>query len=88
MAIFTADTIFDLNLISVPPMIHPGITLASGGDVAAVTTFYQQVFDSTAGYCYWASTTETATPTSGETTPNHTNNLVAGEHVVLARITT
>ena len=46
--------------------------------------YAQKIYDTTAGWCYYELTTVTATPTSGQTTPNHTNNLVAASHGVLA----
>lgn len=45
--------------------------------------YAQLVRDSTAGVCRWTSETRTATPDSSITTPNHTNNLIAGEYTVL-----
>ena len=44
----------------------------------------QKVYDSTAGYVYYEKDHLDATPGSGETTPNHTDNLVGGTHQVVS----
>lgn len=44
----------------------------------------QRIYDSTAGWCvYETPEVIDAAPSSGDTTPNHTSNLVAGTHEVL-----
>jgi hypothetical protein len=48
---------------------------------AEVEVFYtQRVYDSTAGWCWYRITTLTDSPLSSQTTPNHTDNLVAGTY--------
>lgn len=44
----------------------------------------QKVFDVTAGYVYYEKDVVDATPSPGETTPNHTNSLVAGTHQIVS----
>lgn len=44
----------------------------------------QKVFDVTAGYVYYTKGFIDAAPLSGETTPNHTDDLVAGTHQVVS----
>lgn len=47
-------------------------------------TFHQQrIYDSTAGWCYYVLDRVLETPLSAQTTPPHTNNLVAGTHQLL-----
>ena len=61
-------------------------TLALGGVPGISVSYYQRVYDSTAGFVYYTDTAVNATPLSTATTPNHTNNLVAGTHSVIARL--
>ncbi len=46
--------------------------------------YHQKIFDSTAGWCFYTKTSVDASPLTSETTPSHTNNLVAGSHSVVA----
>jgi len=51
---------------------------------ALLDTYYmQRVYDTTAGWCHYTTIAINPTPLAGDTTPNHTNNLLAGAHVVL-----
>jgi hypothetical protein len=46
------------------------------------TQFIQRIYDSSVGWCWYDLTAVTATPAVSDTTPNHTNNLVASSHEV------
>jgi hypothetical protein len=48
--------------------------------------YYQRIYDSTAGWVYYTKDVVDAAPSSGETTPNHTDNLVAATHEVLSSL--
>lgn len=85
MADFAAQLI-EISFDQLAPH-SPGAQLVLEPSTGGATVVYAQVVeDSTAGLCYWQSDTLTSTPASGITTPNHTNNLVAGEWTVLGRV--
>ena len=57
--------------------------LDRGAVGGAVPSIFQRIYDSTAGYVYYTQETVNPTPAFDETTPNHTNNLVAATHEVI-----
>ena len=58
------------------------VTLIPSGDPPVPTT--QRIFDSNlAVWCWYELVAITATPNVGDTTPNHTNTLVAATHEVM-----
>ena len=56
---------------------------------AGVTTYYmQRVYDTVlAVWCYYTKTFLDPAPAPGDTTPNHTGNLLAGSHTVVRTYT-
>ena len=54
----------------------------SGGGVS----YYQRVYSTSAGWCYYTVASIVTSPAAGATTPNHANDLVAGRHSVIAVI--
>ena len=53
------------------------------GSPPLVTYYVQRVFDTNVGWCYYTTVAVNPTPLAGDTTPNHTNNLLAGSHGVI-----
>lgn len=46
-------------------------------------TYFQRVYDSVAGWCYYSTTgVANPSPSAGSTVPNHTSNLDAAKHAV------
>lgn len=57
----------------------PAVILDAG--VIPVTSFPQRIYDTGVGdWVYYTLTVKTPSPTPTQTTPNHTNNLVADTH--------
>lgn len=54
---------------------------ATGGAVLT-DTYYQRVYDTTVGWCYYVGTVPSSSPSSSSTEPNHTGNLTT--HEILA----
>jgi hypothetical protein len=57
----------------------PELGFNSRGGVAQVI-LSQRIYDSSAGWCWYQSSALTETPATTDTTPNHTDNLVAGTY--------
>jgi len=52
----------------------------SYADATATPDIIQRIWDTGVGWCQYTQETFNPTPASGDTEPNHTNNLVAGTH--------
>lgn len=53
------------------------------GNLAPDPTFFQRIYDSSVGYVYYTQGVVNPTPDVADTTPNHTNNLVAATHEII-----
>ncbi len=60
--------------------VPDGQDLTPVGGGAPVVLLVQRIFDTGAGWCHYTQATFNPTPLAGETTPNHTDNLVAASH--------
>jgi hypothetical protein len=71
------------------PSPLPGLIDIAGGGGAPVVNLLQRIWDSVLFGGAWVQYTKTAydpAPSSGETQPNHTGNLVASTHQLLAEV--
>lgn len=84
MADFTDDVDLTFTIPGNAPYEYPQVILNMTSAVVVVPTFFQRIFDSSlAQYVYYTLETVTDAPAVGDTTPNHTNNLVVATHEVI-----
>ena len=83
MADFPAAVALTTSPDSVAFNEPPSVALFASASAPAVPSIFQRIYDSTAGYVYYTQETVNPAPAFDETTPNHTNNLVASTHEVI-----
>ena len=88
---FDAGFTFDAPGLDIPGVVDFGpaadsLGLIVGAGGLPAPNFYQRILDTGVGFVYYTKVVKDPNPLASETTPNHTNNLVADTHAIIARV--